>query len=72
MKATLELDVADAKTVSDALAPDMKTEKFTVELKPTGRKLTIIINAESVGELAAGINSCLRLVRTASVAQEVK
>lgn len=72
MKATLELDVKDAKGVVDALAPDMETEKFSIELKPVGHKLTIVINAEKTGELAAGINSCLRLVRAASAAQEVK
>lgn len=71
MKATLELDVKDAKMIAEALTPDMKSEKFSVDMKPAGKKLTIMLNAETVGELAAGINSCLRLVRTASTAQEV-
>lgn len=72
MKATIELEVADAKVIEAALAPDIAAERFSVELKPAGKVLTLVINAGSVGELTAGINSCLRLVRAAAAAQEVK
>lgn len=72
VRATLELDVANARNVAKALEPDIKAERFTTELLPEDKKLKIIISAASIGELTAGINSCLRLVRAATAAQEVK
>ncbi len=72
MKATIELDVSNPKKIAAALEPDIKAERFTTELKPSDKKLIIIVNADSIGELSAGINSCLRLTRAANVAQEVK
>lgn len=72
MRASIDLDVGDAKAIADALKPDIEAERFTVELKPAGKMITITVNAESIGELAAGVNSCLRLIRAATATQEVK
>ncbi|MBU5557983.1 MAG: KEOPS complex subunit Pcc1 [Candidatus Aenigmatarchaeota archaeon] len=72
MKALIEIETDDPKTVADALRPDIEAKHFSVELRPSKDKLNITIHADSIGKLTAGINSCLRLVRAAKSAQEVK
>jgi len=64
MKAEIEVECQDPKTVIKALTPLDKTDKFKIELKSDNRKLEIKVKSDKITGLMAGINSQLRLIRS--------
>lgn len=64
MKAEIEIECKDPELIIRTLKPDIEQAVFTVQLEPRNRKLYMVVNAKSISNLLAGINSYLRLIRT--------
>lgn len=72
MRAELEISCSQPELLLATLQPDIiKTDKFTVQLVAGKGCLKLTIAAADIAGLLAGINSYLRLIRTALAAQEV-
>lgn len=65
MKAEIEIECESPDTVVKALRPEIEeTKKFTVKLEAEKDRLKLMLEAEDVPGLLAGINSYLRLIKT--------
>lgn len=72
LKAQIEIECENPETIIKSIAPDMtKTEKFDIKFEPAGNKLKISVEADEISALLAGINSYMRLVKTAIAVSEV-
>ena len=73
MKAEITLECADPESIIKAIKPDTSpTEKFSAEIKTEKNVLKIIIESPDITGLLAGINSYLRLARTALDVEKIK
>jgi tRNA threonylcarbamoyladenosine modification (KEOPS) complex Pcc1 subunit len=72
MKAFLEIECSDPDIVLKAMKPDIEeTAKFNAKLDPKENKLELTVESESISGLLAGINSYMRLIKTAIDVNEV-
>ena len=72
MKAEIEIECKDPKTVVEALKPDIEdAKKFDVQLEAKENKIKLEIKSEDIPGLLAGINSYIRLIRTSISSMEV-
>lgn len=72
MKAEINIECKDPKTVIKALKPDIEeTKKFDVQLETDENKIRLIIKSDDIPGLLAGINSYMRLIRTSISSMEV-
>ncbi len=69
MIAVIEIECKSQKLVLDALKPDAKqqdvSKKFDVNFKASKNKIIMKVKADDISALLAGINSYMRLIRTA-------
>lgn len=66
MNATIEVECKEPKLAANAICVEQDDKKdFTVKLLPKKNKLLLTIRAEDISALQAGINSYLRLIKTA-------
>ena len=74
MKATLEIECKNPKIVIEALKPDLEDDvkKFSGKISAGKDKVSVSVESETITGLSAGINSYLRLIKTASEASEIK
>ena len=64
-KAEIEIPCEDPQIVVDSLEPEMENlEKFKTDIKVDDGKIRLLIEAEEISGLLAGINSYIRLIRT--------
>lgn len=67
MNATIEVECKEPKLAANAIDVEKDDKKdFTVKLLPKKNKLLLTIRAEDISALQAGINSYLRLIKTAT------
>ena len=72
MKAEIEIECKEPDIIIKALEPDAEQAKrFDVELKAEDNKIKLEIKSKDVAGLLAGINSYIRLVKTAMDSMEV-
>ena len=72
MKAEIEIECKYPEIVKKSLEPDIEeTKKFDVKLKDEKNKLLLVIQSNDIAGLLAGINSYIRLIRTAIETSEV-
>ena len=71
-KAEIEIPCKDPQVIVDSLKPEMeKLEKFNTEIIVEGDKIKLVIEAEEISGLLAGINSYIRLIRTSIATNEI-
>lgn len=71
MKALIEVECTNPDIILKSLQPDMdESGKFKVNVKTNSNKIILSVESEEIGGLLAGINSYLKLIRTASNALE--
>ncbi|MBR9682106.1 MAG: hypothetical protein GOV02_00340 [Candidatus Aenigmarchaeota archaeon] len=64
-KAEIEISCENPQIVVDSLEPEMeKLDKFSTKIKVDDGKIKLLIEAEEMSGLLAGINSCIKLIRT--------
>ncbi len=71
MKAEIEIDCKDPETVIKAISPDIDAKKFDVKLESRENKIMLTIESEDMTGLLAGINSYMKLIRTAISVEEI-
>jgi len=71
MKAEIEIDCKDPETVIKAISPDIDAKKFDVRLEGRESKLVLTIESGDMTGLLAGINSYMKLIRTAISVEEI-
>ena len=71
MKAEIEIECKEPETVIKAISPDIDAKKFDVKLEGNGDKLSLKIESEDMTGLLAGINSYMKLIRTAINVKEI-
>jgi len=71
MKAEIEIECKDPDTVIRSLSPDIEAKKFDVKLENKNDKLILIIESKDITGLLAGVNSYIRLIRTAINTMEI-
>ena len=64
-RAEIEISCEDPQIIVDSLKPEMESlEKFKTDIKVEDGKIMLLIEAEEISGLLAGINSYIRLIRT--------
>jgi len=71
MKAEIEIECKDPDIVIKSIKPDIEAKKFDVKLENKNGKLILIIESKDITGLLAGINSYVRLIRTAIDTMEI-
>jgi len=71
MKAEIEIECKNPDTIIKSINPDIEAKKFDVKLENKNDKLILIIESKDITGLLAGINSYIRLIRTAIDAMEI-
>jgi len=72
MKAEIEIECKNPEIIVKSLKPDIEDiKKFDVKLKPENDKLLLLIESKDITGLLAGINSYIKLIRTAIDVMEV-
>jgi len=71
MKAEIEIECKDPDTVIRSLSPDIEAKKFDVKLENKNDKLILIIESKDITGVLAGVNSYIRLIRTAINTMEI-
>jgi tRNA threonylcarbamoyladenosine modification (KEOPS) complex Pcc1 subunit len=71
MKAEIEIDCKEPDTVIKSISPDIDVKKFGVKLEGKENKLILTIESEDITGLLAGINSYIKLIRTAINVKEI-
>jgi len=72
MKAKIEIECKEPDIIIKALKPDLEQAKrFDVEIKADKNKIKLEIKSDDVASLLAGINSYIRLIKTAINSMEV-
>lgn len=72
MKAQIEIECMNPETVVKAIEPDMDSRRFEVELKAGDGKVLLAVESEDIAGLLAGINSYIKLIRTAINTEEIE
>ncbi len=71
MKALIEIGCTNPDLVLRSLKPDIdENEKFKVNIKANNNKILLEVESKEIGGLLAGINSYVKLIRTALNALE--
>ena len=64
-KAEIEISCENPQIIVKSMEPEMeKLEKFKADVVVEGDKIKLLIEAEEISGLLAGINSYIRLIRT--------
>ena len=64
-KAEIEISCENPQIIVKSMEPEMeKLEKFKADVVVEGDKIKLLIEAEEISGLRAGINSYIRLIRT--------
>ena len=71
MKAEIEIDCKDPDMIIKSISPDIEAKKFDVKLENKNNKLILTIESKDITGLLAGINSYIRLIRTAINTMEI-
>lgn len=71
MKAEIEIECKNPDTIIKSINPDIEAKKFDVKLENKNDKLILIIESKDITGLLAGINSYIRLIRTAIDTMEI-
>jgi tRNA threonylcarbamoyladenosine modification (KEOPS) complex Pcc1 subunit len=71
MKAEIEIECREPETVIKSISPEIDAKKFDAKLEESGDKLTLTIESEDMTGLLAGINSYMKLIRTAINIEEI-
>jgi tRNA threonylcarbamoyladenosine modification (KEOPS) complex Pcc1 subunit len=72
LKATVEIGCKNPENVIKSIEPDKdQTEKFDVKLESSDSKVTVTVESDNFTGLLAGLNSYIRLIKTATVVEEV-
>jgi len=67
VRAELELECADPQAVIKSILPDVSaSERFSAELKAAKKSVKLIVESKDATGLLAGINSYVRLIKTAT------
>ena len=73
MKAKIELECKDPQNVIKSIKPDMdQNQKFEVKLEADDNKVKLTVKSNEISGLLAGINSYMRLIKTANDLEEIK
>ena len=65
MKAEIEIECKEPDVIVKAIKPDLEEKKFGVTLESKKGAVILKVEAEDISSLLAGINSYMRLIRTA-------
>jgi tRNA threonylcarbamoyladenosine modification (KEOPS) complex Pcc1 subunit len=65
MKAEIEIECKDPETVIKSIKPDIEAKKFGIDMESKDGKVILTVESEDISGLLAGINSYIRLIRTA-------
>ena len=65
MKAEIDIGCKDPETIIKSISPDIEAKKFNVNLGSKEGKIILTVESEDISGLLAGINSYIRLIRTA-------
>lgn len=71
MKAEIKVECRNPEIVIKAIEPDIDARKFDVNLAAERGKLILTVEAEDIAGLLAGINSYMKLIRTAINTEEI-
>lgn len=71
MKAEIEIECKDPDTVIKSISPDIEAKKFDVKLEDGENKVILTIESKDITGLLAGVNSYIRLIRTAINVKEI-
>ena len=71
MKAEIEIDCKDPDTIVKSIMPDIDVKKFDVKLEDKEDKIILTIESKDITGLLAGINSYIKLIRTAINVEEI-
>ena len=71
MKAEIEIDCKDPDTVIKSVSPEIEAKKFDVKLEDKKDKIILTIESKDMTGLLAGINSYMKLIRTAISVKEI-
>ena len=65
MRAEIEIECENPEIVVKSIKPDLEAKRFNVKLDKLEGKVKLTVESEDVSGLLAGINSYMRLIRTA-------
>jgi len=72
LRSEIEIECEYPETVIKSINPDFEdTKKFDANLKAEKNKLILTVESDNISGLLAGINSYMRLIRTAIDAGEI-
>jgi len=67
LRAELEIECADPRSVVKSVSPDMgANERFSAELKAEKKSVKLTVESKDVTGLLAGVNSYARLIKTSA------
>jgi tRNA threonylcarbamoyladenosine modification (KEOPS) complex Pcc1 subunit len=65
MIAEIEIECENPEIVISSIKPDLEAKRFDVKLDRLEGKVKLTVESEDISGLLAGINSYMRLIRTA-------
>jgi len=71
MKAEIEIECEDSDIIIKAVSPEIEAKKFDVKLEDRESKVILTIESKDITGLLAGINSYMKLIRTAISVKEI-
>ena len=71
MKAEIEIDCKNPDMVIKSISPDIDVKKFDVKLEDGEDKIMLTIESKDMTGLLAGINSYMKMIRTAISVKEI-
>ena len=73
VRAEIEIECADPELIIKSIEPDVgPTEKFSARLKAEKGALKLLVESKDMAGMLAGINSYMRLARTALEIQNME
>ena len=71
MKAEIEIECKEPDMIIKAVSPEIEAKKFDVKLEDKKDKIMLTIGSKDMTGLLAGINSYMKLIRTAISMKEI-
>jgi tRNA threonylcarbamoyladenosine modification (KEOPS) complex Pcc1 subunit len=71
MKAEIEIECKEPDTVIKSVSPELEARKFDVKLEDKKDRIILTIESKDITGLLAGINSYMKLIRTAISVKEI-
>lgn len=71
MKAEIEIECKEPDMIIKAVSPEIEAKKFDVKLEDKKDKIMLTIESKDMTGLLAGINSYMKLIRTAISMKEI-